>query len=131
MSTSTTPVMTFNGAGNLRASASLAASATFNNDVDYSTKFEAQIHIKNTPGGTVSATRGLRIDVYRRYSSGPATADSPMMIFFLPSQTISVAESLDFFLPTGKWNIKVTNLDAAQAVTVEMGDDTVSSLLNA
>jgi hypothetical protein len=124
----TVPTYTANAAGNLRASASLAASASFNNDVDYSAKFEAQIHIKNTPGGSVSGTRGLKIEIFRRYGSGPTTADTPMMTFYLPSTTASTAESMDIFLSTGKYNIKVTNLDAAQAVTVEMGDDTVSAL---
>jgi len=128
MSTVTVPTYTANAAGNLRASASLAASASFNNDVDYSAKFEAQIHIKNTPGGTISGTRGLKVEIFRRYGSGPTTAETPMMTFYMPSQTISTAESFDFFLSTGKYNIKVTNLDAAQAVTVEMGDDTVTSL---
>ena len=130
MSTSTTPVMVFNAVDNIRASASLAAGASANADVDYSVVFEAQVHVKNTPGGTVAVTRGLRIDVYKRTGNGPTTADSPFITFFLPSTTASTAESLDFYLPTGKYNIKVTNLDVTNAITVAVGADTVSSLLN-
>ena|SRR5215510_6758316 len=124
----TTPVYTGNSAGNIRASASLSASATANYDVDYSTVIEAQIHVKNTPGGSVSGTRGLRIDIYRNYGSSPTLGQSPVMTYTLPSATASTAESGDFYLSTGKYNIKITNLDAAQAVTVEITGDTVDSV---
>lgn len=129
MSTSTTPVMSFGAS--VRASASLAASGTDNADVDYSAVFEAQLHVKNTPGGTVAATRGVRVDVYRRYGSGPTTGQSPMASYFLPSTTASTAESIEIFLSTGKYNIKVTNLDTANAVTVEILADTLTNLLSA
>jgi hypothetical protein len=127
MSTTVTSY-TGNSAGNIRSSASLAASGTDNASVDYSSVFEAQIHVKNTPGGSVAATRGLRIDIYRRYGSSPTTGESPMISYTLPSTTASTAESVDIFLPTGKYNIKVTNLDATNAVTVEVTGDTVTSL---
>lgn len=127
----TTPVYTAGAAGNIRSSASLAASGTANYDVDYSAVFEGQVHVLNTPGGTVAATRGVRVDVYRKYGSSPTTGQTPMMSYFLPSQTASTAESIDFFLPSGKWNIKITNLDASNAVTVEITGDTVTSLTTA
>lgn len=124
----TTPNYTGNSAGNVRASASLAASGTANYDVDYSAKFEGQIHVQNTPGGSVSGTRGVRIDIYRRYGSSPTTAPTPFLTFTLPSTTASTAESLDVFVGTGKYNIKITNLDATNAVTVEITGDTVDGL---
>jgi hypothetical protein len=128
MSVVTVPTYTANAAGNVRASATLAAAGTDNKNLDYSAVFEGQLHIKNTPGPTVSSVRGLKIEVFRRFGSGPTTAASPMMTFYLPSTTGSTAESLDIFLPTGKWNVKITNLDASLAITVEMTDDTVSAL---
>jgi len=131
MATTTTPVMTFNAVDNIRASASLAAGASDNANVDYSAVFEVQIHIKNTPGGTVAATRGLKIEIFKRTGSGPTTADSPFITYYLPSQTASTAESLDFYLSTGKYNIKVTNLDVANAITVAIGADTLTSLSTA
>lgn len=124
----TIPAMTFNAAGNVRSSASLAASGTDNADVDFSGKFEGLIHVKNTPGGSVSGTRGLKVEIFRRYGSSPTTADTPMMTYTLPSQTASTAESADFVLGTGKYNIKITNLDASQAITVEITADTVDSV---
>lgn len=120
--------MTFNTAGNIRASASLAASGTANYDVDYSTAFESQIHVKNTPGGTISSTRGVRIDVYRRYGTSPTTGETPIWTMTLPSATASTAESGDIFLGPGKYNVKITNLDISQAVTVEITGDVVTSL---
>lgn len=130
MSTTTTPVYTGNTAGNLDASASLAASATRNVNWDISAKFEGQAHVLNTPGGTIAATRGVRVDVYRRYGATPTTGQSPFLTFTLPSAVASTAESLTFFLGPGKYNIKITNLDTANAVTVEISGDTVDSLLN-
>lgn len=124
----TTPTYTGNAAGNIRSSASLAASASDNANVDYSTVFEGQIHVKNTPGGTVAATRGVRLDIYRRFGSSPTTADSPLLTIYLPSTTASTAESVDVFLSTGKYNVKVTNLDATNAVTVEITGDTIDAL---
>lgn len=131
MSTSTTPVMTFNAVDNVRAAASLAASGTANYDVDYSAVFEAQVHIKNTPGGTISGTRGLKIEIFKRTGSGPTTGSSPFMTYFLPSQTASTAESADIYLSTGKYNIKITNLDTAQAIDVAIGADTLTNLTTA
>jgi hypothetical protein len=124
----TTPAYTGNTAGNVIASGSIGASGTANADVDYSAKFEAQIHVKNTPGGSVAATRGLKVEVFRRYGSSPTTGQTAFMTFTLPSATASTAESLDFFLGPGKYNIKLTNLDASNAVTAEVTGDTLDSL---
>ena len=124
----TFPTYTGNADGNIITSASLAASTSTTGDYDAQGVYEVQVHVLNTPGGTVSATRGVRIDVYRKYGNGPTVGESPFMTFTLPSATISTAESIDFFLPTGIYQIKLTNLDAAQAVTVEVTGDTVDNL---
>lgn len=124
----TVPSMTFNSAGNVRSSASLAASGTANYDVDYSAKMWGLLHFKNTPGGSVSGTRGVQIDVYDRYGSGPATGETPIMTVTMPSAAASTAESTQIRLPTGKYNCKITNLDASQAVTVEITGDTIDNL---
>jgi len=126
--TLTTPSYTGNTANNVIASGSIVASGTTNASVDYSAVFEAQIHVINTPGGSVSATRGLRVDVYRRYGSTPTTGESAMLTYTLPSATASTAESLDFYLPTGKYNIKLSNLDAVQAVTAGVTGDTIPNI---
>jgi len=129
--THTTPTYTGNSAGNIRSSASLSASATANYDVDYSAVMEGQVHVKNTPGGTIAATRGLRIDVYRRYGATPTVAESPMASYTLPSAGASTAESIDIYLGPGNYNVKITNLDASNAVTVEITGDVITDLATA
>jgi hypothetical protein len=124
----TTPTYTPNAAGNIRASASLAASATANYNIDYSAVWEGQIHILNTPAGAVAGTRGVRVDIYRRYGTGPTTGQSPFQSYTMASAIASTPESLDIFLATGKYNLKITNLDATNAVTVEITDDTVTNI---
>lgn len=122
------PVMTFNAAGNIRASASLGAGANASYSVDYSGKLEGQVTIKNTPGGTVASTRGLRCEFFPRYGSSPADTTIAPIAIDMPSQTASTAESRTFFLPTGKWTMKVSNLDVTNAITVEITDATIDSL---
>ena len=126
--TTTIPVMTFNTAGNIISSGSISASGTANASVDYSSKHEGKIHWKNTPGGTVAATRGLKCETFRRYGSTPTTAESAMAAITLPSATASTAESGDTFVGAGKYNFKLTNLDASNAVTAEVTGDTLDSL---
>jgi hypothetical protein len=121
------PSMTFNAPGNIRTSASLAASTTSTGyNVDYSTKLEGQVTVKNTPG-TVAATAGCRVDVYPRYGSGPADSNITVLTYTIPSVTSTVA-SKTFYLGTGKYVIYVTNLDATNAITVEITGDTVDGI---
>lgn len=130
MASTTTPTYTAAAAGNVITSASLGASATTNSStaMDFSGAFQGMVHVLNTPGGSVAATRGLKIEIFRRYGTTPTTGQSAMLTYTLPSQTASTAESLDIFLDTGIYNIKLTNLDATNAVTVEVTSDKVASL---
>lgn len=129
MSTSFAPVMTFNAAGNVIASGSLAASGTTNANVDVSSKFAGILVVKNTPGGTVSTTRGLKIQIFQRYGSTPTTAPSAMITVTLPSAVASTAESSPpIALPPGKYNVALTNLDASNAITVEATMDTIDTV---
>lgn len=126
---STTAPSYTGGQATIIASGALAASGTTNANWDISTKFGGWVHVNNTPGGSVSATRGLKIEVFRRYGATPTTAASSVILFTLPSATASTLESLDFFLEgPGIYNIKLTNLDAAQGLTVEVIGDTFNSL---
>lgn len=129
MPTSFAPVMTFNAAGNVIASGSIAASGTANANVDLSAKVSGLLTVKNTPGGSVAATRGLKVEIFHRYGSSPTTAPSPMITFTLPSQTASTAESTPpITLPPGKYNVKLTNLDGTNAITAEVTMDTIDSI---
>lgn len=124
----TIPLYTGNADGNLITLVELAASGTTNVSWDISANFEGQVHVLNTPGAAVHATRGVRVQVYRRYGNGPTTGESAVLTYTLPSAVISTAESLDFFLGPGKWNIKLTNLDVTNGVSVEVTGDTITNL---
>lgn len=122
------PVMTTgNTAGNLLTSATIAASANTTFDVDYSAKFEGQIQLSIT-FGTVAATSGVQVDVLRRIGSGPAI-DTVAMTGTVVASTASTTKLQSFNLPTGRYRIKLTNLDATNSVTsVTATDDTINSV---
>lgn len=120
------PAMTFNAAGDLRTG-SLGAGANATVTVDVSAKILMQVLIKSTAGGTVAATSGLLVEVYPRYGTGPTTAADPMQSWTVTSTT-STAHTLVLFLEPGKWAIKVTNLDASNALTdVEITSATIDN----
>lgn len=60
-------------AGNLIASASLAASSNFGALVDASAQFEAQVDISDTTGGTAAATSGVSISAYHVFAQTTTT----------------------------------------------------------
>lgn len=119
----------------LHTSASLAAGATTNDTLDASTKFEAQVMYKVTAGATVAATFGLKIEVYELYSGTTYPQDvatgtlNPNYTYTLAGYSASqIVYSPKIYLPTGKWKIKLTNLDATNAITVEGIYDTVDAI---
>ena len=120
------PSMTFNAPGNVRSSSALSIAATHN--VDFSTVLEGQVTIKNTPGATVSGTRGLRVSIMSRYGSGPATTTIAQFSVTLPSAVASTAESYTLYLSPGKYQIGLLNLDSSNDVTVEITSDTVDEI---
>jgi hypothetical protein len=122
------PSMTFNTAGNADASASLAASANRTFNLDLSTKFEGQLTVKAV-FGTVAATSGIRIEVFKGYGSTPTyTTLNPNISLVIPSVGSTTSYSPAIHIPTGKWQVKLTNLDGTNAVTCEATTDTVDSI---
>src|SRR5215475_11803959 len=102
------PSMTFGAQAGLRASFSLGASGTDTTALDASTKFEAQIQVK-AAFGTVAATNGIQVDVFRRFGAGP-TDDTIAIFSFYILGTGSTTKYQSFVLATGKYDIKLTNL---------------------
>lgn len=123
------PSMTTNhAAGNLLASSSLAAGASTTFDVDYSAKLEGQIQIGAT-FGTVAATAGLQVDVYRRIGAGPATDTIPITTFVIAAAASS-SKLQSLALATGRYRVKLTDLDATNGLTaVSATDDTIDALI--
>jgi hypothetical protein len=123
------PVMTkTNAAGNLLASTTIAASGVNTTaNVDASTVFEAQIQVSVT-FGTVSSFPGLLVEALRRIGSGPANDTVPAWSMTVPG-VASSTQRMSMPLPTGRYNIKLTNLDGTNAVTgVTLTSDTVDSV---
>lgn len=123
--------ITYNSAGNLLASQSLAASASVTSgDIDASAKYGLLVVIKNTPGGTIASTRGLKIEATAGYGASGTAAYSTLgaVNSVLPSATASTAESIEIRLPSGHWKIKLTNLDATNAVTIEVTTATIDTV---
>jgi hypothetical protein len=121
------PSMTFGAQAGALSSQSLAASGTVTFDVDASAKFAVAVQVKDTGGGSVAATNGLKIEVFRLFGAGP-TADTIAVTSFAITTVASTASYQSFELPTGKYRVKLTNLDASNAVTVEATAATVDSV---
>ena len=121
------PSMTFNTAANVLSSASLAASGTVTANLDFSAKFEGQVQVWNTPGGTVAATSGMQVDVFEAVDSTPNYDTVACYSMVIPS-VASTAARATIKLSTGKYQIKLTNLDATNAVTREVSSATVDSI---
>jgi hypothetical protein len=118
---------TSNAQGNLLASATIAASATRNFNLDVSAKFEAEVQLGVT-FGTVAATAGLQVQAFRRVGSGPQNDTNPALQFTIPAVASTTAYQ-SFALPTGRWNVVLTNLDATNAVTATTAtSDTVDAV---
>ena len=89
---------------------------------------------KVTAGGTVAATYGLKIEVFMVYSGSTYGNSStgtvaPNFTYTATGWAASqVVYTPKLFLPTGKYLIKLTNLDASNAITVESIYDTIDSV---
>jgi len=95
--------------------------------LDIRTKFEARIQVKNTGGGTVAATNGLQVDVFRYVDGGTRKDTVPILTFVIPTTT-STEKEQSFALPTGHYNVKLTNLDASNAITVDALYETTDAI---
>ncbi len=115
MSSTTIPTLTPGAANGIRALSTLAASATASYDIDYSAAYGGWLHVIGT-FGTVAATNGLQIDIFKYYGSTPTLATNAYQTWTIPG-TASTTKDIDIPLPNGKWSIKLTNLDGTNALT--------------
>lgn len=115
------PSCTLNTAGNIYASNSLGAGGSISNTVDFSSStLGGYVQIWNG-AGTVAATAGLQVQVFATADTTPNFDTIPFAgnYFVIPS-VASFTNRQTVFLPTGKFSVKLTNLDATNAVTVEI-----------
>lgn len=119
---------TWGTAFNALASGALGANSSTTFNIDASTANEARVMIENTPNASVSVTRGVAVECYmQRGPTGSGVYETiPSVSGLMPSGVASVAERKTFKLACGKWQIKLTNLDVSNAITVGATLDTVS-----
>jgi hypothetical protein len=122
------PVMTFNAAGNVRASATLAAGGTFTAALDFSTKVEGQVTVVVTNGAAIAASHGLQVDFWSGYGTTVAyTNVGAISAMVGQSVNQSSVQSMTFYVPTGKYQIRGSNTDFTNAITVEVTSATIDS----
>ena len=122
------PTVTYNTAGNILAtSTSISASGTSTgNIVDFSSAcFGGWLEAVDTGGGTVAATNGLRVDVYALGNSASSYSTTPMTTFTITTVTSTVKRQA-ILLPTGKYSVTLTNLDATNAITAGLTSNPIS-----
>lgn len=119
---------TWGSASNALASTSLLGSGSVSFTLDYSSVSEGRLMVENTPGGTVSTVRGLRVRSYQqRGPSGSAVyATFPYHDDILPSAAASTREAKVYYFPPGKWNVTLTNVDATYNTGVQATSDTIT-----
>ncbi len=108
MASTTIPTLTLGVANAIRALSTLAASASASYDIDYSAAYGGWLHIIGT-FGTIAATNGLQIEIFKYYGSTPTLATNAWQTFTIPG-TASTTKDIDIPLPTGKWSVKLTNV---------------------
>lgn len=107
------PVSTLNQT--LLAAAAQGAGATRSADLNLSAKFEAQLQVEVTFGGT-SANDPI-INAYRYVEALGTDADTIAAYSFSIPRTTSTTKRASFTLPTGLWKVEIVNADGANALT--------------
>jgi hypothetical protein len=122
------PSMTGNALGNIESNQTISTSGSLTFALNFSTKFEGQTQIQVT-FGTVSATSGLQVSVYRAFGASQGTADTIVITQFTIPGLSSTTSNQSFALPTGWYSVTLTNLDASHSVTgVYVTTNTIDSI---
>lgn len=127
MSLAATPTTTYNAQGNILAAGTSIAGNGSNSAsiVDFSNTLGGEVGVTVTGGGTVAATSGLRVEVHPALDSTPnySTVARPQIDL---TTVVSTTTSYSVRLPNGKFRVKLTNLDATNAVTVSVTSNPTS-----
>lgn len=114
------PTTTYNAAGNALSSQSLGASGTVTATVDFSSStLSGWVSVSNTGGGTVAGTNGCKVEIFAACDSTP-NYDTTSLPAYTIATVVSTAKRQSVLLPNGKYQFKLTNLDASNAITVSI-----------
>ena len=121
MSLASDPSVTFNSNGNALSSQSLANSTSVTFTADFSSSTVGGfVQVWDTGGGTVATTNGCQVQAFATADTGPNYDTVAFAgVNFVITTVVSTAARQSFFLPTGKYKIQLTNLDATNSITVE------------
>lgn len=119
MSLSSDPSVTYNSAGNAVSSASLGAGASTTFVADFSSNMlGGWVQIWDTGGASVATTNGLQVQVFPAGDNTPGY-DTVAIAQFTITTVASTVEKQSIPLPMGKYQFKLTNLDASNGITIE------------
>jgi hypothetical protein len=124
------PIWTYNTQGNIRAAASLAAGANAAIEIDLTAKIEGQLTVRVVLGGTVATVHGIRTDILPRYGTTPSLSTvSRGGGDFMSTDIGGAVGAASYFIGSGLWTVRVTNLDTVNVVTlVEITLDTLDGI---
>jgi hypothetical protein len=96
--------------------------------LDLGSRFEGQLLVEAN-FGTIAATAGLRIDIFPGYGSTPTySTTNPNYTYTIPA-IAGLRRSPKIHIPTGRWQVLLTNLDTTNGLTVVQATmDTVDSV---
>lgn len=123
------PAITYGSAGNVVASGSVSGGAsTTATSVDFSTSgaFGGDIAVKVTTGGTVAGTNGCRLDIYAQGDASSTFDTVATYTYTFSGLSASTTYQKSLRVPTGIYNVKATNLDATNAITVQITSSKLS-----
>lgn len=113
------PSVTWNAAGNALSSQALGASSSVSFTVDFSSNsLGGWLQVWDTGGSSVSSTSGLQVQVFPAGDSTPDYDTVACWTYTITTVASTVARQ-SILLPTGKYSVKLTNLDATYGITVE------------
>lgn len=114
------PSVTFNAHYNALASQVCTNGTPLTFTVDFSSSsLGGFVQIWNTGGGTVNATNGCQVQAFATADTTPHYDTIPFAgVNFVITTVASSANAQSFFLPTGKYQVNLQNLDASNTITV-------------
>jgi hypothetical protein len=119
----TAPTWTYNTQGNAFTSATITNGTTQSFAIDFSGVMLGQFQVGNTAGSSVSTTAGLQVAIYNQFTTNN---DNVPIEQFVITSVASTTEYQSLTLPTGKYNVILSNLDASHTVTAIATTNTLS-----
>jgi hypothetical protein len=128
MSLPSDPSVNFGSTGNaIAANTNLALSASTSFTADFSTStLGGFVQVFGKGGSSVSSTNGLQVQAFTTADGSTFDTIAFAGVNFTIPITASTTSTQSFLLPTGKYSVKLTNLDATYPITVEATTASVS-----